>query len=275
MQGKTAVRTLNRTPPADVRRELRTEVGFACPVTDCGSPYLTWHHFDPPWAEKQHHDPTGMIALCRVHADQADSGAFAPEQIRELKATGRERAEAQAGRFNWMRHELLAVIGGTLAYEVHVPLRIHGRNTIWFNRDASGRFLLNANMPATTPSARIVIADNSWLQLGEPSDLQCPPSGRLVYVKYPNGDLLRVEFLEIESADALVKRHRYAEHASARLEAEVPGLFPVTVVEVRLRVMAPDGSAPILDFDSQKTRIGGATFQGTLIRGGEVGFSIG
>lgn len=25
---------------------LRREVGFGCPV--CRSPFLTWHHFDPP-----------------------------------------------------------------------------------------------------------------------------------------------------------------------------------------------------------------------------------
>src|SRR5918912_315690 len=37
--------TVNRTPPAAVRRELRREVGFGCPVPDCGNPYLYWHHF--------------------------------------------------------------------------------------------------------------------------------------------------------------------------------------------------------------------------------------
>jgi hypothetical protein len=39
---------LPRRPYAHVVRQLRQEVGFRCPVDDCGNPYLTWHHFDPP-----------------------------------------------------------------------------------------------------------------------------------------------------------------------------------------------------------------------------------
>jgi hypothetical protein len=57
--------TPSRTPPIAVRRKLRQEVGFACPVPDCGSPYLTWHHFDPPWHVTPQHEPAGMIALCK------------------------------------------------------------------------------------------------------------------------------------------------------------------------------------------------------------------
>ncbi len=74
-------------PPADIRRALRVEVGFGCPVDGCGSPYLTWHHFDPPWRERQHHDAAGMIALCLQHHKEADSGAFSHEQLRVLKAS--------------------------------------------------------------------------------------------------------------------------------------------------------------------------------------------
>lgn len=59
---------LSRTPPIEVRRQLRKEVNFGCPVDGCGIPYLTWHHFDPPWNEKEHHDPNGMLALCANHA---------------------------------------------------------------------------------------------------------------------------------------------------------------------------------------------------------------
>src|SRR5215211_7582447 len=76
---------VNRTPPIEVRRELRREVGFGCPVDGCGSPYLTWHHFDPPWKERQHHDVVGMVALCREHHDKADVGAFTRQQLRQLK----------------------------------------------------------------------------------------------------------------------------------------------------------------------------------------------
>ena len=55
---------MNRTPPKKVIQTLRQEVGFGCPVPNCGNPYLEWHHFDPPWSIENHHRPEGMIALC-------------------------------------------------------------------------------------------------------------------------------------------------------------------------------------------------------------------
>jgi hypothetical protein len=36
---------------------LRREVNLGCPVAGCGSPFLTWHHFDPPWKLEHHHRP--------------------------------------------------------------------------------------------------------------------------------------------------------------------------------------------------------------------------
>ncbi|MDS3861811.1 hypothetical protein RIF25_13460, partial [Thermosynechococcaceae cyanobacterium BACA0444] len=74
---------MKRQPPSPVIRQLCKEVGFACPV--CGSPFLTWHHFDPPWRNKQHHNPEGMIALCPEHAAHADGGHWTINQLRQLK----------------------------------------------------------------------------------------------------------------------------------------------------------------------------------------------
>ena len=111
---------MNRTPPTAVRCELKREVGFGCPVPDCGNPYLYWHHFDPPWDVRQHHDPDGMIALCGLHHPKADAGAYSKEQLREFKRRVAERAEEVKGRFEWMRHSLLAVVGGNFYYETPV-----------------------------------------------------------------------------------------------------------------------------------------------------------
>jgi hypothetical protein len=98
-----------RDPYEWVKTALRQEVGFCCPVQDCGSPYLTWHHFDPPWRVEHHHRPEGMIALCRAHADKADHESFTDDQLRELKRVGRLRAAEVRGRFDWMRQDLLSV----------------------------------------------------------------------------------------------------------------------------------------------------------------------
>jgi len=92
---------MDRTPPAEVRRVLRQEVGFCCPIDGCGSPYLSWHHFDPPWREREHHDPAGMIALCLQHHKEADAGTFTEAQLKQLKKTSASREVK--GRFNWKR----------------------------------------------------------------------------------------------------------------------------------------------------------------------------
>ena len=72
---------MNRTPPKKVIQTLRQEVGFGCPIPNCGNPYLEWHHFDPPWSIENHHRPEGMIALCTQHHKNADNYAYTNEQL--------------------------------------------------------------------------------------------------------------------------------------------------------------------------------------------------
>ena len=76
---------MDRTPPDHILMKLRQEVNFGCPYPDCGNPVLSWHHFDPPWSEKQHHDHEGMIALCPEHHAFADGGHYTREQLRKWK----------------------------------------------------------------------------------------------------------------------------------------------------------------------------------------------
>jgi hypothetical protein len=214
-----------------------------------------------------------MIALCRKHADQADTKAFTDDQLREMKSRGRDGSGQLGERFNWMRTRLLAIVGGALYYDCPVPIEVQGVDVIRFGRDADGHFLLNFQMPTLVPERRMQIVDNFWIEEADPEDLQCPPSGRLVYAKYGNSDLVRVEFLEIDSVAALTKRYRYAETAGTTLEEEIPGVFPVTAVDIRMKVMTPDGR-PAIDFDSQKIRIGGITMLGALMMRSRVGIVI-
>lgn len=161
-----------RQPPPKILRELRREVGFGCPVKDCGSPYLEWNHFDPPWRERHHHEPQGMIALCAEHHAKADAGAFTKDQLRKLKTEGRQRAEAVRGKFDWMRNDLLAVIGGNLYFNVPAPVAFRGEPVIWFNRDEDRRFLLNLRMLSTSPEPRATIEDNFWVIHGPAEDVE-------------------------------------------------------------------------------------------------------
>jgi len=115
-----------------------------------------------------------MIALCRVHADQADGGAFTDDQLRELKREGRERAEAIRGEFNWMRRDLLAIVGGNFYPNPRIILEVGGRPLVWFDRDEDGNLLLNFWMLSSDGSRRARILGNVWIVPPDVADLECP-----------------------------------------------------------------------------------------------------
>lgn len=120
-----------------------------------------------------------------------------------------------------MRDKLLAVVGGNFYYETPVVLRVQHLPVVWFNRDLSGRLLVNLQMLSTSPQPRMVMIDNFWLSTGtDESEIVCPPSGRLISAKYPNGDQLKVEFRELAAVEELDRRY-----APAGLPAEVKARF--------------------------------------------------
>ena len=102
---------ISRTPPDEVQRKLRQEVGFGCPVPGCREPFLSWHHFDPPWSEEHHHRQQGMIALCVKHHAMADAGNFDRSRLHELKGS-KHSAEDVRAKFEWARSKQLIRLGG-------------------------------------------------------------------------------------------------------------------------------------------------------------------
>jgi hypothetical protein len=254
---------MNRIPPVSIRRELRQEVGFGCPINGCGSPYLYWHHFDPSWSEREHHVPSGMIALCAEHHAKADSGAYTKEQLHNYKNTARALSRNVKGKFDWMRHNILAVVGGNFYYETPIIFEFRGEPTIWFNRDTEGYMLLNVSMLTSSNESRLQIEDNYWISKGNPIDLEVPPSGKLVNVKYDNGDALRIEFLELFSKKDFDKR--YLDVNSFGWEIS----YPITVIEIHMKVGQTD-----FEFSPLETKLQGNIFKNCIIARCKVGLSI-
>jgi hypothetical protein len=158
---------------------------------------------------------------------------------------------------------LLAIVGGNYYYETPVILRFHGENAIWFNRDDDGYHLLNVRMLTTSSEERTRIEDNYWVRRGKPDDLVSPPHGRLLEVRYGNGDHLRVEFFDLESAADANKRYPEA-------RAEAWGIeFPITAVEVLERVGGTE-----IGFDHRQSTIGGVVFENNLFEGVAVALDL-
>jgi len=191
---------MNRTPPKKVIQTLRQEVGFGCPVPNCGNPYLEWHHFDPPWSIENHHRPEGMIALCTQHHKNADNYAYTNDQLVEFKKN-KVNSEKVKGNFEWRRNKLLTVVGGNFYYETPRALVIDNYDVVSLTRDESGYLLLNVEMLSVSKEERLVMRNNCWENIGTPIDFKCPPSGKEIEIKYENGDFLSIKFYVINNKE--------------------------------------------------------------------------
>ncbi|MGO4722436.1 MULTISPECIES: SEC-C metal-binding domain-containing protein [unclassified Inquilinus] len=213
-----------------IKRQLRKEVGFGCPIPGCGSPYLEWHHFDPPWHVKNHHDAAGMIALCRNHHAKADAGSWTMEQLRRYKQDVVEAGRVK-GKFDWQRYNVLAIIGGCVAYQNSSILKIDGMEVIKFVRDSEGYFSLNLQMLSLASEERAIIEENFWSNIGEPADVRSPTNGKELEIKYHNGDYFRVKFVELMDANEAVKMYK-----NKALVDESVIKYPLLAVEIDYKV---------------------------------------
>ncbi len=240
-------------------------MGFGCPIPGCGVPYLTWHHFDPPWKILKHENPSGIIPLCRIHHDKADAGTWTKSQLHAFKRTARQERGHVKGRFEWMRQQLLGVFGGNFAYECHTLLYCCKQPVIWFNRNRDGYTLVNLAMPRTADDAVPVLDNNDWVVPTDVQDIESPPNGRILSVTYPNGDKLKIEFKPIETIEEAVKRFPDASQHLSRLQ------YPLVSVEFEMRVAALD-----IDIDSTRMQLPHTTtFRNSMVERAEIGFAVG
>lgn len=123
----------NRPPiPIDVRRQLRAEVGFGCPI--CRSPFLVFHHFDPPYEQEAHFRPEGMLALCQGCHGAAPS--WTKEKCRRLKKS-KNIAKPVKGFFNAWEDDLNIFIrlGGNYSLGAAVPIVVGDEDVIRISKD--------------------------------------------------------------------------------------------------------------------------------------------
>lgn len=247
-----------RTPPIAVRRELRREVGFGCPVGGCGNPYLEYHHFDPPWNEEHHHDPARMIALCVGH--HAKAKAWSKEQLRSMKLVSSDRSEVR-GKFEWMREDILAVVGGNFFYETPKIVVFRDEPMIWFERDEDNRLQLNLRVLTASGLPRTRLENNDWIIRGDPIDVESPPTGSFLRVRYDNGDDVSIRFREWRDTSQLGRTYPTALDLGTSLR------FPVITAEITVAV----GGTKI-NFGPTTTHLPGAQLTGLVVAHSNVGF---
>ena len=242
--------------PLDVKEFLRAEVGFGCPAENCGSPYLEYHHFDPPVHIRPHNEKGGMIALCAVHHAKADGGAYNNEQLHKFKEN-KVNSELVKGNLDYLRNKLLAIVGGNYYYDTEDIIEIDGMKIISLRRDADGYLRLYAKIPSMMPEERLVIDGHSWEKIGKPDDLRSPPQGKELEVRYRNGDYLYLRFGVIKTHDEA--KIKYGIEILDQLGVE----YPVTTLEINLKI----ADTPI-NLEAKSTKIGGSNIRGSTIKNG-------
>lgn len=255
---------ITRTPPVAVRRALCSEVGFRCPVNNCGSPYLTFHHFRPTWRVQHHHNPKGMIALCSEHAGKADGNCYPDEYLDALKAEGGSRSEAIQGTFDYLRLDMIAKIGSNVYYDIDTLVEIDGQPAVYFGRDAAGYLLLNIDLPAPEGGSRAKLENNVWTVDPGAERIDCPPRGRHIRVSFEDGDGFYVGFTEYADAAAY-----QAKNPSTR-ELIDSVSFPVVVAEFWER-----SASRLIEFGRNATNFPSShgSIAGSLFIGSPVGIS--
>jgi len=216
---------LSRTPPIKIRRKLREEVGFGCPVEGCGSPYLSWHHFDPPWNIHPHHNPEGMIALCLQHHKEADQGAFTFEQLKKMKKHPylKKIGKFPKGRFNWKRKQLLLLAGGNWYINPQVILKLRGKNIIWLSKDMDGFEQLNLDIYDPKGNVILSMRDNDWLIHTPFDDLECPPSANFLKLEVKSHNVrINLSFSQLSKPKLYLKfKDKMAKRTFERICEEI------------------------------------------------------
>ena len=185
-----------------------------------------------------------MVALCATH--HAKAGAWSVAQVREMKLTAAHRRTTVQGRFEWMREDVLAVVGGNYYYETPNMVVIKDQPLIWFQRDDKRRLLLNVSMLSRSTEPRTRLLDNDWFLEGDPVDVESPPNGSQLRVRYADGDEVSIRFREWASADALGQVHAPALILGDELN------FPLLTAELWMLIGGTD-----LGFTPRETRLGG------------------
>jgi hypothetical protein len=168
-----------------------------------------------------------MIALCATH--HAKVAGFTKAQLRDMKRGSTSPADV-SGRFDWMREDVLGVVGGNLFVDVPEMIHFKRRKIIWFERDTENRMLLNLSAPSPEPRATLI--NNDWTLGNDVADVESPPHGAFLRVRYLNGDDVSIRFREWASQRSLARLYPMV----SRLDGQLA--FPLVTAEVTLTLRA-------------------------------------
>lgn len=175
----------SRNIDKEIRDALREEVGFGCPINNCGSPYLEYHHFNPPWKECQCHNPENMIALCGYHHDEADTGAYTNEQLYKFKKEPylKQININPNGKFNWKRNVFVLCLGANWYINSSLNFIHNNINILKIDGLDSNNSKIDFSIFNNNKEKIFEMIDNEWNITTKIFDLESPPSKKNLFLK--------------------------------------------------------------------------------------------
>lgn len=209
-----------RIPPTEIRRKLRKEIGFGCPIQGCRSPFLEYHHFNPPWHEGHTHNVEGMIALCPSHHVMADRGTWTNEELEKLKV--QNTIVPVNGKLHWNLKDSVVNAGSNfLIAHDHLSLRILGNEIFGLSENKNGQITLNALLWDKSGEIIIQIINN---------DIIVAPDKINDFVCNVSGNKIRIESIENQTyLEFAIKREKIS-----KLDQALANEIDVTQIEVPL-----------------------------------------
>ena len=248
----------SRTPSRAIQKALRSEVHFGCPRRNpdgsgCGSPILTFHHFDPPWAGNYIHNPDGMIALCPAHHKQADGGLWTNQQLREMKTTPFVD-DAIKVQWPWTPENIVVKFGRSLVVGRGSPIRLFGKPIFEFSPTSVPDYGINqvsfeSQIRDGSGNLWMSIRDNIFeIDLLNTTDLVFAPQTKSILATSADNTHLRVTYNRhkredfIDLARSFMQNGRAFQTLGKTIErtGSVDSDGYINVVEVRGHFRTPD-----------------------------------
>jgi|GEM_PF-2870505 len=225
-------------------RQLRKEVGFGCPV--CRSPFLEWHHFDPPWNEEKHWRAEGIVALCRQHHGEADAGLFSKGELRVMKTADYSARPVSANFISWQKEELLVRVGGCYTDTSAPVVCIDGEPQIALRKNDAGILELSFQLRDQDDRPIVAMQENSFVAFPDcVHDMTVTPKTTEVTVWAGKDDIgLRLTFdrIAVDALDRILKRDR--SNADVKAHRVIEALSERAGFELGRPVGLPEGLPP-------------------------------
>lgn len=255
----------NRTPNVGMRKHLRKEVNYGCPI--CRSPFLAYHHFDPPWEPNHIHNIEGMIALCPLHHEQADVGTWTNEEFRNMK---RANYNSINGQVHWSLRKSVIVAGRNLFLGSNIAFKMLGQEIFKLKEIRQNTVVLNALLFNEKKQPVLQIVDNDIILAPDlVKDFNCTASANRIRVDVRDNNsfleitysrktldniisLLDEELRENENVISLIKKKEIDNQISL-----VEIKFNIYTEEFDFKCRVPD-----MVFDFRKSGLDSAKFSG-------------